>query len=78
MKNKYVAGILALILGNFGIHYFYLGKHVKGILCMLFSWSLIPAVIATITGLAYLFMSEESFRLEYQSAPMVPETKKAA
>ena len=32
MKNKTVAGTLALMLGIFGVHHFYLGKKAQGVL----------------------------------------------
>lgn len=60
-KNKVAAGVLALFLGGFGIHKFYMRKPVQGILYLLFFWTAIPAVIAFFEGLIYLFESEESF-----------------
>lgn len=36
MKSKIVAGIFGILLGSFGIHKFYLGKPVMGILYILF------------------------------------------
>jgi TM2 domain-containing membrane protein YozV len=37
LKNKVVAGLLAIFVGGLGIHKFYLGKVGQGILYLLFS-----------------------------------------
>lgn len=60
-KNKVVAGILALFLGGLGIHKFYLGKGIQGLLYLVFCWTFIPAVLGFIEGLNYLLMSEKTF-----------------
>ena len=53
MKNKVVAGVLAILLGGLGIHKFYLGKLGQGGLYLLFE------------GILYLFKSDEEFNREY-------------
>ena len=45
-KNPTTAVVLALLLGGLGIHRFYLGQTAWGILYLLFSWTLIPGVVA--------------------------------
>ncbi len=62
MKSKLAAGLLAIFLGDFGAHKFYLGKPGMGILYLLFFWTGIPAVIGVIEGILYLLQSEESFQ----------------
>lgn len=42
-------------LGGFGIHYFYEGKNLKGILSILFSWTFIPSIIAFFRFIATIF-----------------------
>ncbi|NLO41326.1 MAG: TM2 domain-containing protein [Ruminiclostridium sp.] len=37
--------ILAVFLGNFGVHHFYAGKKKKGILYLIFCWTLIPEIL---------------------------------
>jgi TM2 domain len=64
-KSKTTAGIFALLLGGFGVHKFYLGKPVQGILYILFCWTLIPAVIALIEGIIYLTKSDAEFKAKY-------------
>jgi TM2 domain-containing membrane protein YozV len=60
-KDKFTAGLLALLLGGFGIHRFYLGHTGKGIIYLLFFWTFIPAILALIDGIRYLTMSNEDF-----------------
>lgn len=64
-KNKIAAGILAILLGDFGIHKFYLGNIGMGIVYLLFFWTGIPAIIGLIEGIIYLTMSDESFCQKY-------------
>ena len=49
--KKTVAGILALLLGGFGIHNFYLGETKKGIFKLLLCWTGIPAILALIDAI---------------------------
>jgi TM2 domain-containing membrane protein YozV len=65
VKNKVVAGLLAILLGGLGIHKFYLGKLGQGILYLLFSWTGIPSIIGFIEGIIYLVKSDEEFNRKY-------------
>jgi TM2 domain-containing membrane protein YozV len=69
MKNKVVAGVLALFLGGLGIHKFYLNKAGQGVLYLLFCWTLIPAIIAFIEAIVYFTMSDKEFDFKYNGAP---------
>ncbi len=73
-KNKYVAAILAFLLGMFGAHKFYLGKTTAGIimlLCGTIGWVLvgippmIMAIIAFIETIIYLVKTDQSFYEDY-------------
>lgn len=76
MKSKTTAGLLAIFLGEFGIHWFYLGKSGKGIayllLFLVFCWTffvpLIVAIVTLIEGIVFLTMNEEKFNMEYNTA----------
>jgi TM2 domain-containing membrane protein YozV len=64
-NRKLTAGLLALLVGGFGVHHFYL-KHIgRGILYLLFCWTFIPAIVALIEGIIYLTCSEEEFQRKY-------------
>lgn len=63
VKNKMAAGLLAIFLGGFGVHKFYLGKIGMGILYVLFFWTGIPAIIGFIEGIIYLCSNDENFQL---------------
>jgi TM2 domain-containing membrane protein YozV len=65
LKNKVVAGILAILLGGLGIHKFYLGKLGQGILYLIFAWTAIPSIIGLIEGILYLVQSDEEFNRKY-------------
>ncbi|MBV8327184.1 TM2 domain-containing protein [Chryseobacterium sp.] len=65
MKSKFTAVILALFLGGLGIHRFYLGQNIKGILYLVFCWTFIPSLIAFCDFLAFIIMSEERFNYKY-------------
>ncbi len=60
-KSKVTAGILAILLGGIGAHKFYLGQWAQGFMYLLFSWTLIPAVIGVIEGVMYFVSSEADF-----------------
>ena len=60
-KSKIIAGVLALILGGFGIHKFYLGAWGWGIVYIVLVWTWIPMIVSLIEGIRYLIMSEEEF-----------------
>ena len=47
-KSATVALVLTIFLGGLGIHKFYLGKPVLGILYLVFSWTGIPSLIALV------------------------------
>ena len=62
VKSKIVAGLLAIFLGTFGIHRFYLNQAKMGLLYLVFFWSFIPTLVGFIEGLIYLLQSDERFR----------------
>ncbi len=53
-ENRVVASILAIVLGDFGIHHFYTGDIHHGVLHAVFFWTGIPAVIGIIEGIMWL------------------------
>lgn len=63
-KNKVIAGLLAIFLGGFGIHRFYLGQW-WGVFYLLFCWTLIPSVVAFIEGIVFLVSSDDRWEAKY-------------
>lgn len=86
MKEKIIAALLALFLGQMGIHWFYLNDQKKGknyliwfIVGVLTCWlliGLIPlvvlAIIAFVDCFKLLFMTDEEFYRQY-NAPITLE-----
>lgn len=76
VRSRYMAAVLAIVLGVLGAHHFYLNNIVRGILMLLlsavcivldvfglfqFKFILIPVVISVFTGFVYLIKSDVSF-----------------
>ena len=64
-KSKGVAVLLALFLGGFGIHKFYLNQIFWGILYLVFCWTFIPAIISLFEVIILLFTSESEFNKRF-------------
>ena len=61
---KTVAGILGIFFGGLGLHKFYMGKPLMGILYLCLSWTFVPEVIGFFEGISYLCSSDENFQLK--------------
>ena len=68
-KSNTTAGILALLLGGFGIHYFYCEKPLAGFVFLLLCWTGIPAILALIQAIMMFSMTEEEFNYKYVNTP---------
>ncbi len=68
-RNKYVAAVMAFVIGTLGIHRFYLGRTGLGIVMLVLSITVIGLVIsapwALIDMIRYLLMSDEEFAGRY-------------
>ena len=64
-KNKIGAASLALFLGIFGAHKFYLGQTGMGLLYLAFFWTFIPLLISLVEFILLLTMSDEDFNQQY-------------
>lgn len=67
MRDKATAAILAILLGSFGAHKFYLNSIIPGILYILFSWTFIPMILGIIEGIIILCKDQKEFNQEYNS-----------
>lgn len=64
-KNRLAAASLAILVGMFGIHKFYLGRSAAGILYLLFCWTGLPGLVGLVEGIVYLFQSDGEFDSKY-------------
>lgn len=65
-KSKAIAVLLALFLGGLGMHKFYLGKPIIGLIYLLFCWTFIPGIVAFFEALWRLFfVSKDKFAEKY-------------
>ena len=65
MKSKATATLLTLFLGGMGIHKFYLGRNLAGVLYLLFFWTFIPVIIAFFEFFVLIMMSDQDFNAKY-------------
>ena len=69
--KKVVAGIVAILLGAFGVHKFLLGYTTEGIIMLAITivscgiLAIVPSVIGIIEGIMYLTKSDEEFVQTY-------------
>ena len=77
-RDRIVAALLAIFLGNFGVHKFYLGHIGVGIVYALFCWTSIPGVLGVIEGILYLMKSDEQWAIEYGDGVVASTSRGAA
>lgn len=65
MKDKNVAGILALFLGGFGVHRFYLGQGGLGFFYLIFCWFPLMWVIGIIDAIVFFTTDKDTFDAKY-------------
>ena len=66
-KNKIVAGVLGILLGGLGIHHFYLGSTMAGVVCLLSSCLCIGGIIGLVEGIMLLGMPDAEFDARYNA-----------
>lgn len=65
-EKKIPAGILAILLGAFGVHKFYLGYTKEGVIQLILGFACgIGGIIGIIEGIMYLTKSDEDFAATY-------------
>jgi TM2 domain-containing membrane protein YozV len=71
MSKRVTAALIALFLGGFGIHKFYLGKTLQGVLMLVFCWTYIPSLIALVEAIIYFTQTDEAFNEKQFGTPVV-------
>jgi TM2 domain-containing membrane protein YozV len=69
-SKRVVAGILAILLGPFGVHKFILGYTTQGLIMLaitVFTCGTVSSIIGLIEGVVYLTKSDEEFVYTYQT-----------
>ena len=68
-RNKYVAALLAFLLGPLGVHRFYLGRIGSGIAMLILTFTVVGLILsvpwALIDMVRYLVMSDREFAARY-------------
>jgi tetratricopeptide (TPR) repeat protein len=70
-RDRRTAIWLAILLGNFGVHKFYLGEKASGIIYLAMCWTLIPWLVALYEAVHIYQMSRVSFNLVYNIEEIV-------
>jgi TM2 domain-containing membrane protein YozV len=73
MKTKSTAVMLTLFLGGIGIHHFYLGNSIRGVIYALFFWTFIPILLSILELISLLSTSNEQFNSKYNGHSMPSE-----
>ena len=74
-KSRGIAGLLALLMGAFGLHYFYIGKTNAGILFLLASLltcgalGVVTQIISIIQAVLFFTSSQEEFEQRWVYSP---------
>ena len=74
-KSRGMAGLLAILLGTLGIHYFYLGKTTGGIVFLLIAvlscgfLGVLTAIASLIQGIMMFTTSQEEFERKWVNCP---------
>ena len=74
-KSRGVAGLLAIILGGVGLHYFYIGKTNAGVIFLLVAilscgaLGVVTHVISNIQGVLFFTSSQEEFESRWVNSP---------
>jgi TM2 domain-containing membrane protein YozV len=72
-RNRYIAALLAFVLGPLGIHRFYVGRSGSGIVMLVLTCTIVGLIVsapwALIDMVRYLIMSDREFAERYGRTP---------
>ena len=69
-KSKFLAIVLSILGGTFGLHKFYLRKYAAGGIYLLFFWTTIPLFLGIIDGILLFFTSKTKFEANYNTSSL--------
>ena len=64
-KSRGVAAFTAFFLGSLGIHRFYLGNNLAGLVYLIFCWTGIPTLAGWFEGIRFALMDDLEFDSRY-------------
>lgn len=67
MKSKIVAGILGILLGGWGVHKFYMGNILAGVVYLVLCLTGIPSILGIIEGIVFLIDDDEKFQARVEA-----------
>ena len=76
-RNKTIAGFIALFLGGFGFHKFYLKQYKTGIIYLLLCWTVIPGIISIFEAIGLFTTSKTKFNFLYNEGNVNQQSSKA-
>lgn len=62
MKDRKTYAILALLLGGIGVHRFYVGQPLFGLLYFVLCWTFIPMLVSIVEAIMWFTRSDEQFQ----------------
>ncbi len=65
VKDRRAAYLISFFGGWLGMHKFYLGRTFWGVVYLVLSWTVVPAILAFIETFIYFFMTDEEFDYKY-------------
>ena len=61
-RSRGIAALLAFVGGIIGAQYFYMGRRVLGVICVILCWTGYPALLGFLDMLRLLSMSDAEFQ----------------
>ena len=74
-KSRGIAGLLAILMGWCGLHYFYIGKTSAGVLFLLIAilscgiLATVTTIVSIIQGVLFFTSTQEEFELKWVNSP---------